>query len=245
MGFASSPAHSPVADETARRRKTAMIVRPRVPRTSQARSEIVLIPTAACPEPGPVTTCPFRKKASIPIPNHRTHEGFVFGLQTYEQCHRTAGLPPVSSHPLPGSPNRAPPMNRPSDNAPQNEEAESSLAPDDPSRDQNHDETRTNPSVPSVIADDRERDAEAGAEKPEADQVDPSIPPTALNLGDANQSPKERQTVRKLTEAYMQDEALPEELARARASAEVNRLAGRTDGTFDAASGTLTSGEEG
>jgi hypothetical protein len=48
------------------------------------------------------------------------------------------------------------------------------------------------------------------------------------------QSPEERETVRKLKEAYMQDEGLPEELAEARASAEVNRLAGRTDDSFDA-----------
>ena len=45
---------------------------------------------------------------------------------------------------------------------------------------------------------------------------------------------EERETVRKLKEAYMQDEGLPEELAQARASAEVNRLAGRTDDSFGA-----------
>ncbi|MEO7100282.1 MAG: hypothetical protein ABI162_13040 [Luteolibacter sp.] len=45
---------------------------------------------------------------------------------------------------------------------------------------------------------------------------------------------EERETVRKLKEAYMEDEGLPEELAQARASAEVNRLAGRTDGSFGA-----------
>jgi uncharacterized phage protein gp47/JayE len=47
-------------------------------------------------------------------------------------------------------------------------------------------------------------------------------------------SPEERETVKKLKQAYMEDEGLPEELAEARASAEVNRLAGRTDGSFDA-----------
>jgi hypothetical protein len=52
------------------------------------------------------------------------------------------------------------------------------------------------------------------------------------------QSPEERETVRKLKEAYMQDEGLPEDLAEARASAEVNRLAGRTDDSFDARSET-------
>ncbi|MEX1049858.1 MAG: hypothetical protein WED15_10035 [Akkermansiaceae bacterium] len=52
------------------------------------------------------------------------------------------------------------------------------------------------------------------------------------------QSPEERETVKKLKQAYMEDEGLPEELAEARASAEVNRLAGRTDGSFDARAGT-------
>lgn len=53
-----------------------------------------------------------------------------------------------------------------------------------------------------------------------------------------NHSPEEQETVKKLKEAYMQDEGLPEDLAGARASAEVNRLAGRTDDSFDARSGT-------
>lgn len=52
------------------------------------------------------------------------------------------------------------------------------------------------------------------------------------------QSPEERETVRRLKQAYMEDEGLPEHLAEARASAEVNRLAGRTDGSFDARAGT-------
>jgi len=52
-------------------------------------------------------------------------------------------------------------------------------------------------------------------------------------------SAEERDTVAKLKAAYMEDEGLPDELAEARASAEVNRLAGRTDGSFDASSETL------
>jgi hypothetical protein len=52
------------------------------------------------------------------------------------------------------------------------------------------------------------------------------------------QSPEERETVQRLKRAYMEDEGLPEELAEARASAEVNRLAGRTDGSFGASAGT-------
>jgi hypothetical protein len=51
-------------------------------------------------------------------------------------------------------------------------------------------------------------------------------------------SQEELDTVRKLKEAYMQDEGLPEDQAEARASAEVNRLAGRTDDSFDARSDT-------
>ncbi|GAA5484555.1 hypothetical protein [Haloferula sargassicola] len=49
---------------------------------------------------------------------------------------------------------------------------------------------------------------------------------------------EDRETAEKLKMAYMQDEGLPEELAEARALAEVNRLAGRTDGSFEAGSGT-------
>jgi hypothetical protein len=45
----------------------------------------------------------------------------------------------------------------------------------------------------------------------------------------------ESETVAKLKNAYMQDEGLPEEIAEARAKAEVNRLAGRTDDAFGAA----------
>lgn len=45
----------------------------------------------------------------------------------------------------------------------------------------------------------------------------------------------ESETVEKLKNAYMQDEGLPEEIAAARAKAEVNRLAGRTDDAFGAA----------
>jgi hypothetical protein len=47
-------------------------------------------------------------------------------------------------------------------------------------------------------------------------------------------SSDEKETVRKLKEAYVQDEGLPDNLAEARALAEVNRLAGRTDDSFDA-----------
>jgi hypothetical protein len=53
-----------------------------------------------------------------------------------------------------------------------------------------------------------------------------------MNPEDEHDS-QEGETIRKLTEAYMQDEGLPENLAAARASAEVNRLAGRTDESFD------------
>ena len=61
-------------------------------------------------------------------------------------------------------------------------------------------------------------------------------PIPAMIKQDDHQSPEERETVKKLKEAYMEDEGLPEELAAARASAEVNRLAGRTDDSFDARS---------
>jgi hypothetical protein len=47
-------------------------------------------------------------------------------------------------------------------------------------------------------------------------------------------SAEELETVQKLKQAYMEDDGLPEELAAARASAEVNRLAGRSDESFDA-----------
>lgn len=40
----------------------------------------------------------------------------------------------------------------------------------------------------------------------------------------------------KLKQAYIEDEGLPEDLAAARAIAEVNRLAGRTDQSLDAKS---------
>lgn len=46
--------------------------------------------------------------------------------------------------------------------------------------------------------------------------------------------PQEQFTVLKLKLAYMEDEGLPEYLAEARALADVNRLAGRTDHAFDA-----------
>lgn len=51
-------------------------------------------------------------------------------------------------------------------------------------------------------------------------------------------SSEEQETVEKLKQAYIENEGLPEDLAGARALAEVNRLAGRTDGSFDARSGT-------
>lgn len=47
-------------------------------------------------------------------------------------------------------------------------------------------------------------------------------------------SADEKETVKKLKQAYIDDEGLPEDLAEARALAEVNRLAGRTDDSFDA-----------
>lgn len=49
--------------------------------------------------------------------------------------------------------------------------------------------------------------------------------------------PQERETVEQLKVAYMEDEGLPENLAEARALADVNRMAGRTDHAFDARSG--------
>ena len=66
---------------------------------------------------------------------------------------------------------------------------------------------------------------------------EPSTHP-AMNQTDEPHPPEEHETVKKLKEAYMQDEGLPEDLAEARAKAEVNRLAGRTDGSFDARPGT-------
>jgi hypothetical protein len=60
----------------------------------------------------------------------------------------------------------------------------------------------------------------------------------AMNHPDESFSAEEQETVQKLREAYIQDEGLPEELAEARARAEVNRLAGRTDDAFDAEAGT-------
>lgn len=69
-------------------------------------------------------------------------------------------------------------------------------------------------------------------------------PNTTMKSQDDILSPEDRETVQKLKEAYMQDENLPEDLAQARALAEVNRLAGRTDEAFDAGSKTLSSGED-
>jgi hypothetical protein len=66
-----------------------------------------------------------------------------------------------------------------------------------------------------------------------------------MNPNDQELSPEEHKTVKMLGEAYQEDEALPEELAKARAIADVNHQAGRTDDTFDAKSNTVTSGEDG
>lgn len=52
-------------------------------------------------------------------------------------------------------------------------------------------------------------------------------------------SPDERETVKKIKAAYIQDQGLPEDLAEARAMAEVRRLAGRSDGSFDAGQETV------
>jgi hypothetical protein len=49
--------------------------------------------------------------------------------------------------------------------------------------------------------------------------------------------PEERDTIEKLKIAYMEDEGLPENLAEARAIADVSHLAGRSDDSFDARSG--------
>jgi hypothetical protein len=61
-------------------------------------------------------------------------------------------------------------------------------------------------------------------------------PTKLMKPPDDTPSPDESETIEKLKEAYMQDEGLPENLAEARATAEVNRLAGRTDDSFDARS---------
>ncbi len=52
-------------------------------------------------------------------------------------------------------------------------------------------------------------------------------------------SPDELETVRKLKEAYIEDEGLPEHLAEARAMADVRHLAGRADSSFDAEQETI------
>ena len=65
-----------------------------------------------------------------------------------------------------------------------------------------------------------------------------------MNPKDEKSSPQERDTVKKLKETYMEDEALPEELAKVRALADVNREAGRTEDPVDAGPGTVTSGED-
>ena len=66
-----------------------------------------------------------------------------------------------------------------------------------------------------------------------------------MNPNNEPPSPAERETVKQLKETYMEDEALPEELAKFRALADVNRKAGRTDDPVDEGPGTVTSGEGG
>ncbi len=67
---------------------------------------------------------------------------------------------------------------------------------------------------------------------------------SAMNPKNEKPSPEERETVKKLEEEYMEEEALPEELAKVRASADVNRKAGRTENPVDTGPGTVTSGED-
>lgn len=52
-------------------------------------------------------------------------------------------------------------------------------------------------------------------------------------------SPDEFETVKKLKEAYIADDGLPEDLAEARALADVRHLAGRADSSFDAEQETI------
>ncbi|MFT4175645.1 MAG: hypothetical protein QM627_03235 [Luteolibacter sp.] len=55
-----------------------------------------------------------------------------------------------------------------------------------------------------------------------------------MTASDESLTPEERETVKKLKAAHIEDDGLPEDLAEARALAEVNRLAGRMDHSFDA-----------